>query len=119
MATIINQDKQDYFVKLAPDFSVFDLAEKYYYDNNLTDTRFKNVFEYAKPSTTEFQSEFYRAMYLVYTDVNITVEGLDLDEYVVFPYRGDSQIVIAIKESPIKLVFSASDSEMLVLGVAF
>jgi hypothetical protein len=119
MATVINQEKQDYFVRLAPDFSVFDLAEKYYYDNDLTPGRFKNVFEYAQPSGLSFQSDFYRAMYLVYSEVNITVEGLDLDEYVVFPYRGISQIVIAIKESPIKLVFSAADAEMLVLGVAF
>jgi hypothetical protein len=119
MATIINQDKQDYFVKLAPDFSVFDLAEKYYYDNNLTDTRFENVFEYKSNPGSTFTSEFYRAMYLVYTDVNITVEGLDSDEYVVFPYRGDSQIVIAIKESPIKLIFLEIDINMLVLGVAF
>jgi hypothetical protein len=119
MATIINQDKQDYFVKLAPDFSVFDLAEKYYYDNNLTTSRFESVFEYAQPSGTEFESNFYRAMYLVYSDVDITVEGLSTDEYVVFPYRRGSQIVIAIKESRIKLLFSPADDEMLVLGVAF
>jgi hypothetical protein len=119
MATIINQEKQDYFVKLAPDFSVFDLAEKYYYDNDISTQRFKEVFEYAKPSGTQFQSEFHRAMFLVYTDVNITVEGLGTDEYVVFPYRGDSQIVIVIKESPIKLIFSSIDANMLVLGVAF
>jgi hypothetical protein len=130
MATVINQEKQDYFVKLAPDFSVFDLAEKYYYDNDLTTKRFKDVFEYAQPLGTEFQSEFYRAMYLVYPsivenesdeiefiDVTITVEGLDPDEYVVFPYRGGTQIVIAINDAAIELNFTASVS--LVLGVAF
>ena len=31
----INKEMQDYFIKLAPDFSVFDLAEKYYFDNKL------------------------------------------------------------------------------------
>lgn len=119
MATIINQERQDYFVKLAPDFSVFDLAEKYYHDNDLTTQRFGELFEYAKPTTTSFQSEFHRAMYLVYSSVDITVNGLSSDSYAVFPYRGDSQIVIAIDETPIRLNFSAADSNMLVLGVAF
>jgi len=132
MATIINQDKQDYFVKLAPDFSVFDLAEKYYYDNNLTVTRFKNVFEYKSNPGSTFTSEFYRAMYLVYpiydsiennsiiekTQITaISVSGLDPDEYVVFPYRGDSFIVIAINNAPI--VLNITGGSGLILGVAF
>jgi hypothetical protein len=132
MGTVINKERQDYFVKLAPDFSVFDIAEKNVYDNNRTDGRFLDIFEYYKEPGLSFQSEFYRAMYLVYpsfstvedennipefNEVNITVNGMDSDDYVVIPYRGTSQIVIAISDAPIRLNFSSAPS--LVLGVAF
>jgi hypothetical protein len=132
MGTVINKERQDYFVKLAPDFSVFDIAEKYVYDNNLSDGRFLDLFEYYKQPGTSFQSEFYRAIYLVYpsfstiedennvlefNDVNITVNGMTTDDYVVFPYRGTSQIVIVISDAPILLNFSSAPS--LILGVAF
>jgi hypothetical protein len=132
MGTVINKERQDYFVKLAPDFSVFDILEQHVYDNELSDGRIADLFEYKKEPGSFFQSEFYRAMYLVYpsfsttpdenntlefTDTNITVDGMSSDDYVVFPYRGNSQIVIAISNAPIRLNFSSSPS--LVMGVVF
>ena len=38
-------NKQEYLFKLLPDFGVFDIAERYFIDNNISD-KFINLFFY-------------------------------------------------------------------------
>ena len=119
----INKGLQDYFIKLAPDFSVFDLAEKYFYDMDLnitTNRIFKDVFLYsANTSATQRLTEatpFYRAMFLVYSDGDLSINAPE-DEYTVFPFKTGAQILIAIQKSPI-IITSTANIEMMI-GVAF
>jgi hypothetical protein len=192
----INKELQDYFIKMAPDFSVFEMIERYYYDNNdsfgdLADIMYYNG-ETLTPKTA--QTHINRGMFLVYldgswdngaqvdtgatlptigsngdiffnttdgklytytterdiwesmtnniglledrpetpkneelyfatdtsrlyTDGNLTIEGLAKNEYTVFPYGIRKRIIIAVSELPIKIL-SDTDMEMIV-GVAF
>jgi len=121
----VNKNLQDYFVKIAPDFSVFDMVEKYYYDNNLSTEYFKEVFSYKVVNLASYSTNFYRGMFLVYTSGDITINAPE-DEYVVFPMRYYmdglnkviiSQIIIAIQEAP--FVMSSTSNIDLVIGVAF
>jgi len=121
----VNKNLQDYFVKIAPDFSVFDMVEKYYYDNNLSTEYFKEVFSYKVVNLASYSTNFYRGMFLVYTSGDITINAPE-DEYVVFPMRYYmdglnkviiSQIIIAIQEAP--FVMTSTSNIDLVIGVAF
>ena len=129
----INKEMQDYFIKLAPDFSVFDLAEKYYFDNGLEVEYFNDVFsfKYLLGLPFNYTTNFYRGMFLVYTDGDISLQTLSgdvipTDEYTVFPYRYYeedaqryivNQIVIAIQEAPFRIHSTTSINS--VTGVAF
>jgi hypothetical protein len=129
----VNREMQDYFIKLAPDFSVFDLAEKYYIDNNLTTEYFKDVFSfrYLLGQPFNYQTNFFRGMFLVYSDGDLSLETISgqpipTDEYTVFPYRYYeensqktivNQIVIAIQEAPFRIRSTTSINS--VIGVAF
>jgi hypothetical protein len=117
MLTDNEKSLQDYLVKMAPDFSVFQLAEKYYYDNNLTGEYFNNVFSYKPIPGTQYTSNFFRGMFQVYTEGTVSVQGLEADEYVVIDYRGGLKVVISAKES--QIVISSTDEIELVIGVAF
>lgn len=113
---------EDYFVKMAPDFSVFELAEKYYYDNNITTNHFNDLFFYkadtlASGGFSTVSTNFNRAMYLIYTTGTVTSIGSDEDSYIVFPYKQGTQIAIVLKGSPIT-IRSTADID-LILGVAF
>jgi hypothetical protein len=117
----INKNLQDYFIKLAPDFSVFDMFEKYYIDNNLTDEIIKDVFFYKYRNFSFINNlytvtiPFFRGMFFILTTGDITLGGND-DEHTIFPYK-EGYIIIAIKDEPIKIE-SASDIDLLI-GVAF
>lgn len=113
----VNKDLQDYFVKLAPDFSVFDMVERYYYGNNENFGNLSVLFDYSTPSANTYSSNFYRAMFLIYSDGNLSIDGVENDEYTVFPYYNGSQIVIAIQETPI--IINSNSVIDLVIGVAF
>ena len=111
---------QDYLIKMAPDFSVFGMLEQYYFGHesefvgNEKDLFYFNEF----PGTSSsFSSTFHRAMFLVYTDGSVTVDGLRSDEYTVFPYHNGSKIVIAWSDSPISV--SSTSAIELAMGVAF
>jgi hypothetical protein len=124
MAITVNKDMQDYFVKLAPDFSVFELAEKYYYDKNLSSEQFNDLFFYKGRTEVNAQSglasvatQIFRGMFLVYSDGDISVESSDDDEYTVLPYRGNSQIVICVKNS--QATIRSTTAIDLLIGVAF
>jgi hypothetical protein len=115
-------DLEDYFVKMAPDFSVFELAEKYYYDSNETSNHFKDLFFYKADTLSSggfatVSTNFHRAMYLVYTTGTITSLGSEDDGYIVFPYKQGTQVAIVIKDSPITIESTANID--LILGVAF
>ena len=122
----IGKDIQDYFIKMAPDFSVFDLVENHFYSKGLT-TAQKEYVDYVvkTPATNTHATKFYRAMFLVYTTGTITVTGTGLDTtyiekdktYVVFPYRPGTQIVIAVQNTPITINSSAPITR--VVEVAF
>jgi hypothetical protein len=117
MATANNLSNQEYFLKMAPDLSVFELFEKYYYDNNLAAEYVSGVFSYKANAGTSYVSELHRAMFKVYTAGDIEILSLEDDEYCVIPYTDGVQIVIAISESPITI---SCDQDMdIVLGVAF
>jgi hypothetical protein len=117
MATAINLSNQEYFLKMSPDLSVFELFEKYYYDNNLATEYVSGVFSYKANAGTSYASELHRAMFKVYTAGDIEIPSLEDDEYCVIPYTDGVQIVIAISESPITI---SCDQDMdIVLGVAF
>ena len=115
----INVDMQDYFVKIAPDFSVFDMAEKYFYDNNLPEGIFKDVFYYESIIAIAelVDTGIYRGMFLIYSDGDLEVVGASTDEYTVFPYNNNTQILIAIQDSSINIT-STTTIEMMI-GVAF
>ena len=120
----INKDMQDYFIKLAPDFSVFDMAEKYFYDNDLPEGVFKDVFRYdsAIPADAETNTTFYRGMFLIHlagdiVDSTVSVVGVPEDEYTVFPYNNNSRILIAIQSADI--IITSNDIIEVMIGVAF
>jgi hypothetical protein len=113
---------QDYLIKLAPDFSVFTMLEGYYYGhesefvNNEKDLFYFNKFS-GDVVFSSFSSTFYRAMFLVYTDGDVSVDGLNQDEYTVFPHHNGSKIVIVWKDSAITI--SSDEPIDLAMGVAF
>jgi hypothetical protein len=114
----INRNAQDYFIKMAPDLSIFTLIDKYISDNGSFPSHLQNIFQYNSPiNSKEFQSIIHRGMFLVYTTGNITIENFPTDSYTVFPYYNGSQVVIAIKDSPIKIVSTTNIT--LIIGVAF
>jgi hypothetical protein len=117
MATAVNLSNQEYFMKLAPDFSVFELAEEYFYDNDLSDGVFNGVFLYKSDASTSYATSFRRAMFKVYTEGNITISGLDNDEYCVIPYTSGVQIVIVASDLDVTL--SCTQDMDIVVGVAF
>jgi hypothetical protein len=120
----INKNLQDYFIKLAPDFSVFDMVEKYYHDNDIVPVNgvFKDLFFYRYNiiANTNIVTPFYRGMFLILMDESsgdgaITING-NSDEYTVFPYK-EGYILIAIQDDPIEITCSKDID--LVIGVAF
>jgi hypothetical protein len=118
----VGKTLQDYFIKMAPDFSVLDLIEKFWFDKNeslvLADgTDLTNIMLVAKNTTNSYATNMYRAMFLVYSTGTLTVSGANVNNYVSFPYRDNSQILIASNNSPIT-INSTSLIEMVV-GVAF
>lgn len=121
---------QEYFIKMAPDFSTFDLVETWYYKKNgvipSPQNEFVNYAYYGDNGTaTPHTSKFFRAMFLVYTTGNISVSGGASDtpyitkdkSYVVFPYRDGTQIVIAVQNTAIKI--TSSSNIFRVVEVAF
>ena len=118
---------KDYLIRMAPDYSVFQLAEKYYYDNNLVQEYFpagKPVFSYKafSPGTTSYSSSFYRAMYQVYTDAEtITIGTLkENEDFVVIEQKPGVKIVIYIgTEAPTLTTFPVDKKISLVIGVVF
>jgi hypothetical protein len=121
----INKNLQDYFIKLAPDFSTFDMVEKYYYDNNLTVKGiFKDVFYFNYCDNNvpfvpllSVSTTFFRGMFLIYSTGDFTVNA-NPDEYTVFPYR-DAHILISIQDNPIIITSEIGKTLELVIGVAF
>jgi hypothetical protein len=118
MATPVNLDNQEYFLKLAPDLSVFELAERYFYDQDFPEGVFGDVFLYRSNSGSSLQTTFRRAMFKVYSLGNLTVRGMSDDEYCVIPYASGVQIVVVHSDSEIVLDCGSGAME-LVLGVAF
>jgi hypothetical protein len=123
MLTENQKSLQDYLVRMAPDFSVFQLAEKYYYDNNLSSEYFLNneyfndVFSYKVAAGTQYTSNFFRGMFQVYTAGTVSVQGLEEDEYVVINHRDGLKIVISAKES--QIVINSTAAMDLIIGVVF
>lgn len=116
----INEDVlQYYLIRMAPDFSVFQLVEKYYYDNDITTEYFKDILSYKANAGPNYTSDFYRAMFQIYVDDNaaITVSDLNSDEYVTINYRKGIKILITAKETPI--VINSNKHMDLIIGVAF
>jgi hypothetical protein len=117
MLTENQKSLQDYLVRMAPDFSVFQLAEKYYYDNNLNSEYFKDVFSYKPTAGTQYTSNFFRAAFQVYTDGVVSIQGLEEDEYVVINHREGIKIVITAKNS--QIVINSTAAMNLIIGVMF
>jgi len=128
----VNKNLQDYFIKLAPDFSVFNLAEKFYYDNNLTSEYFNVLFSLKKNITSlvnskyRYPTEFLRGMFCIHApSANIeifdSIDGklIPSDEYVVFPLEYDSsvQVIIVIQDKP--FIITSTVPIDLIIGVAF
>jgi len=117
MLTENQKSLQDYLVRMAPDFSVFQLAEKYYYDNNLNSEYFNNVFSYKPTAGIQYTSNFFRAAFQVYTDGVVSIQGLEEDEYVVINHREGIKIVITAKNS--QIVINSTAAMNLIIGVMF
>jgi hypothetical protein len=117
MPTAINLAGQEYFLKLAPDLSVIEMAEKYFYDNDLSEGVFNGVFLYKSNASTSYATTLHRAVFKVYTEGNITISGLSSDEYCVIPYTDGVQIVLAASESAVTLL--CTQDMDIVVGVAF
>jgi hypothetical protein len=114
---------QDYFLKLAPDLSVFDLVEQYFYSVGDFE-ELSAVFAYVVPETSimEYQSNFHRAMFYVVSEGELSLEGLVIEseenaEYTVFPYKGGQVIIGHNQDNPLKII-STTDITLIV-GVAF
>jgi len=119
----INKELQDYFIKMAPDFSVFEMIERYYYDNKDSFGDLADIMYYNNGGANnadiilQAQTHITRGMFLIYSEGNISVQNSAQNEYTVFPYKKGTQILIAVKDTPITIV-STTDMEMIV-GVAF
>jgi len=114
----INKDMQDYFIKIAPDFSVLDMIEKYFYDNDEAEGIFKDVCYYKSNilANVDVDVPIYRGMFIIHSTGDITVNMED-DEFTVFPYCPDTQILIALNDS--NIVISSDAVIDLIVGVAF
>lgn len=118
MPTAINLAAQEYFLKMAPDLSVLDMAEKYFYDNDLTEGVFNGVFLYKSNASKSYPTTLHRAVFKVYTtEGDITIPGLSDDEYCVIPYTDGVQIVLVASDSAVTL--SCTQDMDIVVGVAF
>jgi hypothetical protein len=117
MAQLINPGMQHYFVKMAPDFSIFDLVEKYFYDNNLAEGMIRDIFFIKSDSGLSAQTSINRGMFLVYSEGDLSIQGSATDEYTVFPYKDEAQVIIAVKDGPISIVSTSAID--LIVGVAF
>jgi hypothetical protein len=116
---------QDYFLKMAPDLSVLDLVEQYYFNHSETfGELLSGVFSYDEPSVgvKELQTVFHRAMFFVKSTGSLSFEGLEVisendADYTVFPYK-DGQIMIGVNDAALLKIVSSTDIE-LVIGVGF
>jgi len=119
----VNKELQDYFIKIAPDFSLFDMTEKYYYDHNNSFGDLDSIFLYVTPAITTpltpkiYQTNFYRGSFLIFSTGEISIEGAADDEYTVFPYYPNTQILIGIQETAIKIV--STENISLIIGMVF
>jgi hypothetical protein len=125
----VGSNFQDYFLKIAPDLSIFDLVEQYYFNNAETFGQFSPLFSYNENPVTTFTSNFYRAMFFVKGQGDLSFNGLlalsDTDaDYVVFPYK-DGQVMIGVSDSPLEIKsFDNTDPNNpvlmdLIIGVGF
>lgn len=108
-------DLDKYFIKLIPDFSVFDIAEKDCIDKNITGIN--ELFFYAPNGITKTDTSFYRAIFKIVS----RKEKLNLqlpDEVIYQEYIINNDlyvIVISRGNNTIKL----NNIEEKVIGVAF
>lgn len=115
-------DQDEYFLKLIPDFSVFDLVEKYYIDNNTSEGT-NNLFYYKNfgSDDTTISTEFYRAIFKIIGIIGLNKFDITPPEdYIVRHYiiNGDLYLIVISNNSTIEL----SDStfkEKTIIGVAF
>jgi len=117
----VGKTLQDYLIKIAPDFSVLDLVEKFWFSNNesfiLSDgTNLSNIMLVAQNVSNSYTTTLYRGIFLVYSTGTLSVTGAN-NSFVVFPYRDGTQILISSMETPITIT-STSVIDMIV-GVAF
>jgi hypothetical protein len=116
----IGANLQDYFLKIAPDLSVFDLVEQYYFNNNEDFGLVSPLFSYNIDPSSPFQSQFYRAMFFVKSNGDLVFSGLNIDEtnsdYVVFPYK-DGQVMIGANTT--KLTITSTTAIDYIIGVGF
>lgn len=116
----VNSDKNKrdidrYFLKIAPDFSVLDLAEKYMEENNKTG---EDKLFYFNPNTSSISTTFRRAIFRCNNPGNkIDESSAGSLSYRIFNC-GSHSIFICISTTDIPIVFSVSNSDRIV-GVCF
>lgn len=118
---IINgKEKEDesfirqYLFKLVPDFSVFDIAEKYFIDNNKMNLVDKLFFYGINISNIDFRR------FIVKSKEEITVIPTESGEYFIKSYKiGECIYTIVIDECFKSGGFSVSSANSNVIGVCF
>jgi hypothetical protein len=105
---------QDYFLKMAPDLSVLDLVEQYYFNHSETfGELLSGVFSYQEfnPMAPSVNTGFYRAMFYVevdevnFPDSQLSFNGLFVDteddvnsDYTMFAYK-NGYVMIAVSDN--------------------
>lgn len=108
-------DLDKYFIKLIPDFSVFDIVEKDYIDNNIEGNN--KLFFYApKDITEEKDTNFYRAIFKIVNKnekLNLQSKEIIYQEYII----NSDLYIIAISRG--KETIKLNNINNKVIGVAF
>lgn len=115
-----NEDEiAKYFIKLAPDFSIFDLAEKQMSETDDTDKY--PLYYYKSENTSKIETDFRRAMFRM--EGNITISGIDKETdfscYTKYNGLTNQTIFICISSTDKPISFSLNSETSPIIGVCF
>lgn len=113
----INVDK--YFLKIAPDFSVFNLAEKYFIDNNISGGESKLFYlneNYTK--NTEIVTTFKRAMFRMDCDCELSKSNDSTFSKRKFSIGENDTVFVCISTTD-KFIKFKIDKDCRIVGVCF
>ena len=109
-----------YFIKLAPDFSIFDLAEKQMSEADIVNGNNDNypLYYYSAGDANSIETEFRRAMFRINGNVEISSNS-EFSYYRKYNEASNQTILICISSTDTAISFTLDSSASPIIGVCF